>query len=231
MPAGKRRSGRPLGIACLGLALAFGSLAGGGGGCKRASDLRVEKREAVVLGTKLAVRTAPLGVTGEGAAATFALVTASNQGDVPLVVVLDGQLLDAGGAVVGNLRPDELRVPARGQRVFALVDDALAARPSATTARATVRRAFVDEEPPPMSLTEAHAYVDNDRVVLAANLVNHIAKPAHVVVIAAYLDRDASPLTRPFLVMTIGAQATLPVRMVGPVGSTSGMLYLGEILY
>lgn len=228
VPVATHHNNALVAVACVGLALASGALVGG---CKRPSDLRVEKREAVVIGTKLAVRTGPLGVAGDGAAATFALVTATNQGDVPLVVVLDGQLLDAAGAVVGTLRPDELRVPARGQRVFALVDDALAARPAATTARATLRRAFVDDEPPPMAITEPHAYVDGQRVVLAGNLVNHVARPAHVVVIAAYFDAEGTPLTRPFLVMTIGANATLPVRMVGPLGSTSGMLYLGEILY
>lgn len=228
MRRGKHPSFGRAAAAGLGLAIVWGAATSA---CKHPSDLKVERREAVVLEAKAAVRTGPLGVSGTGAASTFALVTASNQGDVPLVVVLDGVLLDASGAVVGALRPDELRVPAHGRRVFALVDDALAVRPTAVAARASVRRAFVDEASPPMAITEPHAYVDQDRVVLAGNLVNHVARPAHVVVIAAFFDGASIPLTRPFVVMTIGAQATLPVRMVGPVGSTSGMLYLGEMLY
>lgn len=200
--------------------------------CKRsASEQRQENRSAVTVSDLVTIRTSQLGVDGKGPLATSALVSANNASAQPLIVVLEGDLVDAEGHKVATLRPDELRIPAHGSRLFALVDDGLAARPTATAARIVVRRAFIDQEPEPMAISDAHVYLDDERVVLAANLRNLEAKPAHAVVIGAFFDGNGAPMTRPFQVLTIGRETTFPIRMVGPKGSATGMLYLGEILY
>ena len=51
------------------------------------------------------------------------------------------------------------------------------------------------------------------------------------IVIASFHGEDGRPITRPFQTLDIDANETRPIQFVGPVGSTEGTIFVGDIVY
>jgi hypothetical protein len=167
--------------------------------------------------------------------ATFVLVDAENLSPRDGFIALRGTLLDAAGAKVGRLRPEELYVPAGEKRTFALLDADELARPTAVGASVEIGSALFARRKLSVEVSDEITHPDTGpagaRVVIGANVTNKASKTAKVIVLAAFRDAAGKPLTRPFDVMSIGAGITRPVRFVGPPGSTEADVYLGQITF
>lgn len=182
--------------------------------------------------------------------ATFVLVDAKNTAAEGAYVTLAGELVDAGGAVVGTLVTQSLWIPAGEVRTFALVDTERKPRPTAKSARAKVRGASVF--PAPLArIEELHTFDDHGKLVLQAYLVNDADRDGKIVVIGAFHDASGRPITRPFNVVKIGAKqdpatpgncpdadednlpmvSKCPIRFIGPPGATRGMIFVGDTVY
>jgi hypothetical protein len=199
-------------------------------GCAKDRDQPPQVDHALIaISPKLTVRTDPVG--DDSVPATFVLVDADNHGKQELLVALRGDLVDAHGAVVGHLRKDELRIPPGGRRTFALVDDHVAARPSATGATIAVDSASLPIGPAAMHITDGHVYDNEGRAVAAAYVVNDSDHGGKAVVIAGFYDADGRPMTRPFAVYEVGAGEKRAAEFVGPPGSKSAYIFVGETAY
>ncbi|MEZ4404028.1 MAG: hypothetical protein R3B06_28660 [Kofleriaceae bacterium] len=214
------------------LALVTLIAAGAALGCERpGADPRPIDRSLVAVGAQVTIRTAPVGVGAFEAPATFALVDADNHADVAAEVTLGGVLVDADGHEVASLRPASLIIPPGGQRTFALVDRGSAVRSTAVGARVDVRGAREPRFPEPVRVTDGHIYRDGDRAVVAAMLENTSDRPVIAMVMAGFHDGDGRPLTRPFAPFVMGAGSSHPSRFVGPDGSRSGYIFIGDVTY
>ena len=162
---------------------------------------------------------------------TFVLVDAENGAGEGAYVTLSGELTDDGGGVIGTLKAQSLWVPAGERRLFALVDDERKERPASTSARIVVRGALVPESPPRARIDQLHAFDDYGKVVVQANLVNDADRIGKVVVIAAFHDANGRPMTRPFQIIEIDKKQTKTVQFVGPPGSKTGTIFVGDVVY
>lgn len=162
---------------------------------------------------------------------TFVLVDAENAAGEGAYVTLGGELTDEQGAVIGTLKAQSLWVPGGERRLFALVDDERKARPASTSARIVVRGALVPESPPRARIEELHAFDDYGKVVAQANLVNDADRIGKVVVISAFHDARGRPMTRPFQIIEIDRKQTKPVQFIGPPGSKTGTIFVGDVVY
>ena len=211
-------------------ALLLGASILGLAACPRPADEPEQVDHSLVaVSPHVVLRTDPVGESGT--TATFALVDADNHGDRELLVRLGGDLVDAHGAVVGHLRPDELRIPPGAKRTFALVDDAVTARPDATGATIAVASATIPAGRAPMRVTDGHVYLDQGRAVVAAYVVNDSDLAGKAIVIAGFHDAKGNPMTRPWSVFQLGAGAKQTAQFVGPPGSKDAYIYVGEIAY
>jgi hypothetical protein len=171
---------------------------------------------------------------GDGAfqdTATFVLVDAENRGADGAYVTLGGALVDAGGADVGALKPQSLWIPAGASRTFALVDAERKPRPDAKLTRVEVRGALVPLDPPRARIEELHSFVDQDRIIVQAYLVNDAERIGRIVVIGAFHDEANRPMTRPFEVVEIAARSREVVRFIGPPRSKRGTIFVGDTVY
>jgi hypothetical protein len=199
-------------------------------GCPRQPDaVQQVDHSLIAVSPKLTVRTDPVGDSAQ--TATFVLVDADNHATQELLVTLTGELTDAHGAVVGHLRKDELRIPPGGRRTFALVDDHVAARPTATGATISIASASVPIGPAPMRVTDGHVYTDQGRAIAQAFVVNDSGIAGKAIVIAGFYDADGKPMTRPWTIYELGAGARQTAQFVGPVGSKSAYIFVGETAY
>jgi hypothetical protein len=162
---------------------------------------------------------------------TFVLVDAENAATEGAYVTLGGELTDDRGAVIGTLKPQSLWVPGGERRLFALVDDERKERPASTSARIVVRGALVPESPPRARIDQLHTFDDHGKVVAQANLVNDADRIGKVVVISAFHDATGRPMTRPFQIVEIDRKQTKPVQFVGPPGSKTGTIFVGDVVY
>lgn len=171
---------------------------------------------------------------GDGAfqdTATFVLVDAENRAAEGAYVTLGGALVDAGGAEAGALKPQSLWIPAGASRTFALVDAERRPRPSAVSARIEVRGALVPADPPRARIEELHSFVDQDRIVVQAYLVNDADRIGRIIVIGAFHDDGNRPMTRPFEVLEAGPRSRQVVRFIGPPRSKRGTIFVGDVVY
>ena len=177
---------------------------------------------------KLAVLTGPVGEERWRSQATYALIEARNQGEQDLLVTLGGELVD--GGTRWPLRRESLRVPAGGTRLFALVDEEQASR-AAKSARIEVMGAVAVAYPPPFVVTDGKVVMDQDRAVAAGYVVNTAERPGSVAVIGAFFDEAGAPLRRTSTLFRLAAEARRGVQLVGPPGSRSAYLFVGDINY
>lgn len=180
---------------------------------------------------RLAVRTGPVGHDQWKSTATYVLVEAKNTADKDLMVTLSADLVDAGKKVVGRTRRESLRIPAGGSRLFALVDDQQVERPAAVGARVDVRGAQSVSYPAPVVVTDGHVYFDQDRAVVAGNVVNNADGEAKAIVVAAFFDDKGRPVQRPATLFRLAGKGKRGAQLVGPPGSRAAYLFIGEVQY
>jgi hypothetical protein len=163
--------------------------------------------------------------------ATFVLVDADNTGAQGAYVTLNGELADAGGTQVGELRAQSLWIPAGEQRTFALVDRERKPRPTAAAARIHVRGASIPTTPPPAHVGELRELTENGKVIVQATLHNDAARAGEIMVIFSFHDAERRPMTRPFAMVRVEANGAENVQYVGPEGSVHGTAYVGDSVY
>jgi uncharacterized protein YdeI (BOF family) len=165
-----------------------------------------------------------------GARATFVLVDAENTASDGASVTLAGELFDAGGARVGELRAQSMWMPAGASRTFALVAHE-GELPTATAARVHVRGALVPPAPPPAHVDDRRELVDDGKVVVQGVLHNDAERGGSIIVIASFHDDGGRPMTRPFSVVFVPPHDQRPMQFVGPPGSKHGDMYVGDMTY
>lgn len=180
---------------------------------------------------KLAIRTGPVGVGKWKSEATYALVEARNRTDRDVMVTVAGDLRDETGKPTWPLRRESMRVPAGGSRLFALVDEEQKVRPAAKGARVDVVGAVAVEYPPPFTITDGKVMMDQDRAVAAGYVVNTAERDGAAVVIGAFFDQAGAPLQRTSTVFPLSPGGRRGLRLVGPPGSRSAYLFIGEVSY
>ncbi len=203
------------------------------GGCDKKSGFKPSHVGGSVLEVRRDASTLLSGSVGSGKfeqRGTYVLVDVANPLSVDVIATLEGDLLDAKGTKVGALNPDTLRIPTGAQRTFALVHHSKEV-PDAVSADIRVAHTQIAKYRPTMGMSDANVYQDGDRVVVAANLHNDTDKETIVVVLAGFYDASGKIMKRPHTVLRIPSTVTHPVRFVGPSGSKTGYLFLGEQIY
>ena len=94
-----------------------------------------------------------------------------------------------------------------------------------------MRGAVVPADPPRAHIEELHSFVDQDRIVVQAYLVNDADRLGRIVVIGAFHDDSNRPMTRPFEVLEAAASSRQVVRFVGPPQSKRGTIFVGDVVY
>ena len=176
------------------------------------------------------VITGEVGVGRWNTMASYVLVDARNISDDDLLVTMGGTLDGEDKSVVGTLRRQSLRIPAGGVRTFALVDknDQPRAASSATVAVVGAMKAL---HKPSVIVTDGNVYRDGDRVVVAGYVVNIADREVHVVVIAGFYDESGAPMRRPSTKYTLTGNGKRSAQFVGPDGSRSAYLFIGDAAY
>jgi len=187
--------------------------------------------DAIRVSAGARMRTDAVGDGAFASTATFVLVDAENTAPQGAYVTLGGELKDSAGATVGELKRQSLWVPGRESRTFALVDSQRAARPTAAAARITVTGAMIPSEPPRAQITDLHSFDDRGKTVVQAYVVNAADRPGQAMVIAAFHDANGEPMTRPFQMIDLPAHDRRVVQFVGPIGSTHGSIFVGDLIY
>ncbi len=212
------------------LVLAAALAAGAGGACRREAARNLDLAQ-IRVSSDARMRTDTVGDGAFQDTATFVLVDAENRAADGAYVTLGGSLVDAGGAEAATLKPQSLWIPAGASRTFALVDAERRPRPSAVSARIEVRGALVPADPPRARIEELHSFVDQDRIVVQAYLVNDADRIGRIVVIGAFHDDSNRPMTRPFEILEAAARSRQVVRFVGPPRSKRGTIFVGDVVY
>lgn len=189
------------------------------------------KGDIDVADDKLAIQTATVGEDKFRSTTTYVLVDAANRSDRDLLVSLRGELVDAGGAVVGTLRPQMLRIPRRAVRMFALLDSENRAVPSATSARIEVLEAVAPTYPSTVDIRDGHVYQDGDRLVVQGAVANTADRRVTTIVFWGFYDRDGRPLNQMSTKLAIDGGEQRGVQMVGPAGAARGYMFVGEYTY
>jgi hypothetical protein len=206
-------------LACLDLA-----------GCSHSKAPRNLDLDDIRVSSDPRLRTDTVGDGKFASTASFVLVDAENTSADGANVTLGGELTDASGAVVGQLRSQSLWVPSHDSRTFALVDTERVPRPGATAVRIKVRGAVIGE-PPTARLYDTTSFDDHGKIVVQAFLVNTAARPGQIMVIASFHDAHGQPMTRPFQLIEVGPEERRVVQLVGPPGSVRGQIFIGDTIY
>jgi hypothetical protein len=208
-----------------------GVLACGTVACSRSRPVRTLDPDAIRIPGAARMRTDIVGDGKFASTATFVLVDAENTAAEGAYITLGGELTDQAGATVGQLKRSSLWVPAHGVRTFALVDSERVARPTAKAARIKIGGSLIPDEPPRARIADLHAFDDRGKIVVAAYLDNTADRPGQIMVIGAFHDAQGQPMTRPFQMIDVAAHARQVVQFVGPVGSTRGTMFVGDVIY
>jgi hypothetical protein len=199
--------------------------------CSRGAPARNLDLDAIKLTGDARMRTDVVGDGKFASTATFVLVDAENTAPDGAHVTLGGELTDAAGATVGELKSQSLWIPAHETRTYALVDSQRVARPAATAARIKIRGAVIPSQPPPAYITDQHVFEDRGKVVVQAYLVNPAGRRGQFMVIGSFHDSHGQPMTRPFELIELAASDRRVVSFVGPQGSTRGTIFVGDVVY
>ena len=199
--------------------------------CERGREPPAVDRGLIAIADRPTLRTDTIGVDRFASQATFVLADAQNLADVDAEVTIGGILVDADGREVAPLRPESLRIPAHGQRTFALIDRGRAARPTAVAARLDVRGARQPRFPESVTIGAGHVYRDGDRAVVTGMVTNTTDRALVAIVLAGFHDAGGAPMTRPFAAFELGAGASRPTRFVGPDGSRAAYIFVGDVTF
>ncbi|MBA3462940.1 MAG: hypothetical protein H0T46_23495 [Deltaproteobacteria bacterium] len=200
------------------------------GGCKSKPAKQLDL-DAIRVTGDARLRTDKVGDGQFASQTTFVLVDAENVAKEGAHVTLGGDLTSSTGEVLGHLKPQSLWIPGGEKRTFALVENERLARPESTSARIVVKGALLSDEPPRARITDLHVFDDYGKVVVQANLVNDADRIGQIMVIAAFHDPGGRPMTRPFQMIAIDKGQTRPVQFVGPPGSKTGTIFVGDVIY
>ena len=217
--------------AAVAVGLTIGGTVGALAGCRHSKPARNLDLDQIRLTGDARLRTDVVGDGKFASTASFVLVDAENTSAEGAPVTLGGDLTDAAGARVGQLRAQSLWIPAHEVRTFALVDTERVARPAAAGARIKVHGAVIPDEPPRAQISDLHSFDDRGKVVVQAYLVNAADRPGQIMVIGAFHDARGQPMTRPFQMIEIAARDRRVVQFVGPEGSTRGTIFVGDAVY
>jgi hypothetical protein len=212
-------------------AVAAAWILGASGACRRREEPRQLDLALIRVSSDARMRTDTVGDGAFQDTATFVLVDAENRAAEGAHVTLGGALVDASGRDTGTLKPQSLWIPAGASRTFALVDAERKPRPDAELARVEVRGALVPRDPPRARIEELHSFVDQDRIIVQAYLVNDAERIGRIVVIGAFHDEANRPMTRPFDLIEVAARSRQVVRFIGPSGSKRGTIFVGDAVY
>ncbi|MBK7535147.1 MAG: hypothetical protein IPI49_07170 [Myxococcales bacterium] len=201
------------------------------GACQLPSPPAQLDPAAIWVSSEVTMRTDTVGQAPFDSQASFVLVDAENRSSEAAMVTLAGTFRDERGASLSKLRAESLWVPAGGRRMFALVDKERKPRPGARGAQLLVSGAKVLAARPVMRVIDERSFDDFGKTVTVATLVNDADRPGKAMVFAAFYDARQKPMARPFTSVPIEAQGRLPLRFVGPQGSRSGMIFLGDLVY
>ena len=199
-------------------------------GCSKPSSNRELDHDLIRVTSDARLRTDMVGEGKWEALSTFVLVDAENTTKQGAYVSLAGDLVDETGAKIGAFKPQSLWVPAGAVRTFALIDSERKPRPTARGAQIFVRGAKTGLAPP-AHVVDVKQVKDGDRVILQGALKNDAARPGNIVVIASFYGADGRPMTRPFSLLWVDGNGSLPVQFVGPAGSARGNIYIGDAAY
>lgn len=158
---------------------------------------------------------------------TYVLVDVENQGAEDRLVAIDGTLRDTDGKVLVPLAVDELRIPARAQRTFALVGSAASA---AVSADVKVRRAEVALAEP-IYVTDMKTDRDGEALAATCRIKNTLEKQAIVTLVASFHDAAGKIVARPFSILQVDARSSRPFRFDGPKDATHASIYVGETMF
>lgn len=204
-----------------------------GSGCEKDTwkPNEADRSQIVVSGEKMTLQTGSVGEGKFKKKATYVLVDAENPGPTDLSVTLGGQFLDKDNQVVGQMIRQSLRIPAKGVRTFALVDDKRGANLDATGATIEVTSAVQLDYEEQITITDLHEYEDGDRIVVKAYVKNTVGRIGKAVVFASFYDAEGRPMKRPSTVFRLERFAQRGVQFVGPSGSVRATLSVGDIVY
>ncbi|HET9624682.1 MAG TPA: hypothetical protein VF334_18395 [Polyangia bacterium] len=199
--------------------------------CKHSRPARNLDLDAIQISSNARLRTDKVGDGKFASTASFVLVDAENTASDGAYVTLGGALTGDGGAVVGQLTPQSLWVPAHGSRMFALVDSARVARPNATSAKLQLFGAVIPDDPPRMTIEDVHTFDDHGKIVVQAYVANAADHLGQAMVFGAFHDAHGQPMTRPFQLLAVNPHDRRVVQLVGPEGSTAGTAFVGDVVY
>jgi hypothetical protein len=199
--------------------------------CSHSKPARHLDLDAIRVSPDARLRTDTVGDGPFASNASFVLVDAENTAAEGAYVTLGGELADAAGATVGELKSQSLWIPPREARTFALVDTERLARPTAAAARIKVKGALVPDSPPRAHISDLHSFDDRGKIVVQAYLVNAADRPGQIMVIGSFHDAHGQPMTRPFQLLEVPARDRRVIQFVGPEGSTRGTIFVGDTVY
>lgn len=182
---------------------------------------------AVPDAARAVVRTGPVGAS-KPADASYVLVDVANVSPKDRLVTVGGALLDESGATVATLSADELRIPAKSTRTYALVAD----HPVPAARRATFKVLnAVAVDYPPQVVIEDEQLKRGDLTVVAATARNVIDRDATAVVAATFYGKDGAILSRPFTVVPLPASSKHAVRFEGAKDAERVVMFVGQIAF
>jgi hypothetical protein len=207
-------------------------------GCERGGWVsEVVPTERIEVGrTRMVIRSGTVGTaptTGPGRwqrAATYVLVPAKNPTDRDLMVTLRGDLV--AGDARHELLPESLRLPAGGERVFALVAKGQDTPPGVSDAEIRVTGASTIGYPPPVQITDEALHKDAGGLTVAKAYVHNTGKgEATASIFAAFFDADRKPLQRTFGIVKLAGGGKRGFQLNGPPEAKSCQVYVGEVTY
>lgn len=232
------------GRACLGWALVCVV----GTACKRA-ELGEPDAPSIELG-RAHLRTDMIGGGTTAKRATFVLIDAHNRSSAGVWASLSGDLVDARDVPIGHLAASMLWIPPGGARTFALIDDQLAERPNAASARVVKHSSQL--APPLTTIEDVHTFDDHGTPITQGYLVNEASEDATIVVAAPFRDSAGTPVARPHYIVKVMAKpatghvigncpelgspeialaSKCALQMVGPRGTSGDQLFVADAEY
>ena len=198
--------------------------------CEKSANRKLDL-DTIVVTPDARLRTDTVGEGAFARRATFVLVDAENTSKDDAYVTLGGQLTNAGGAQVGELKPQSLWIPAGETRTYALVDRAQEPRADASAARVVVRSATIPEFKPAAHVDQIREVADDGKLVVQGVLHNDADRRGEIEVIATFHAADRTPMTRPFTLLHVPAHSDQPVQFVSPPGAAHGTIFVGDLSY
>jgi hypothetical protein len=197
-------------------------------GCKSVfggGDLPPPPPEVKVLTETAVIKQGAIGVQ-DRQDATYVLVEAENGTPEPRLVSLEGDLLDAAGKLLSHLYVEELRVPPKEHRVYALV--AAGTFPGAASTKLRVRAAPVAKDEPIATISELKTERSATGLVANATIENKLPKVAIASVIVSFYDASGKIVARPFAPVQLNPRSTRTFSFTGPPAATRAVAYIGD---